>query len=106
MTAATAVGAPAIEIENLTTGYGGVSAVRGIDLVVHPGEMVALVGPNGSGKSTTLLAISGLLRPFTGSIEVLGQPPNVRRPHVTARRGLAHVAESRCVFPHLTVTEN
>jgi branched-chain amino acid transport system ATP-binding protein len=95
-----------IEIRNLSAGYGGVPVVRGLNLEVRPGEVVALLGPNGAGKTTTLLTISGILRPIDGTLNVLGEPVLGGKPYKVARRGLAHVAEDRSLFFDLTVTEN
>jgi len=95
-----------LEIDNLASGYGGVAVIRGVNLYVAPGEVVALLGPNGAGKTTTLLTTSGLLKPLEGGIDVLGSPTNFGAPHRTARRGLAHVPEDRSLFFGLTVQEN
>ena len=95
-----------IDIDNLSTGYGGAPVVRGLSLYVNPGEVVALLGPNGAGKTTTLLTISGLLRPMEGTVTVLGEPVLGGRAYKVARRGLAHVAEDRSLFFDLTVQEN
>lgn len=96
----------ALEIEDLSSGYVGVPVVRGVDLRVESGEVVALLGPNGAGKTTTLLTVSGLLPALAGSVTVLGEPVTARAPHLNARRGLAHVAEDRSLFFQLTVQEN
>ena len=95
-----------IDIDNLSTGYGGASVVRDLSLYVNPGEVVALLGPNGAGKTTTLLTISGLLRPLGGTVNVLGAAVLGGRAYKVARRGLAHVAEDRSLFFDLTVHEN
>ncbi|MFM7537471.1 MAG: ABC transporter ATP-binding protein [Acidimicrobiales bacterium] len=95
-----------IDIKDLSTGYGGVPVVRGLNLEVFPGEVVALLGPNGAGKTTTLLTISGILRPIAGAVNVLGEAVLGGKAYRTARRGLAHVAEDRSLFFDLTVTEN
>jgi branched-chain amino acid transport system ATP-binding protein len=95
-----------IDIKNLSTGYGGIPVVRGLNLHVNPGEVVALLGPNGAGKTTTLLTISGILQPVSGEVNVLGSPVTGERPEKVARRGLAHVAEDRSLFFDLTVQEN
>jgi branched-chain amino acid transport system ATP-binding protein len=95
-----------IDIKDLSTGYGGVPVVRGLDLQVFPGEVVALLGPNGAGKTTTLLTISGILRPIAGAVNVLGEAVLGGKAYRTARRGLAYVAEDRSLFFDLTVTEN
>lgn len=95
-----------LEIENLNTGYNGVSVVRGLNLRVNPGEVVALLGPNGAGKTTTLLTTSGLVPIISGDIKVFGKSVQGRRPHMIAREGLAHVPEGRSLFYQLTVAEN
>ncbi len=96
----------ALEINNLSAGYQGVPVLRGVNITVEPGEVVALLGPNGAGKTTTLLTVSGLLPVLEGSIEVLGQHVTARSPHLNARRGLAHVAEDRSLFFQLSVQDN
>ena len=95
-----------LSIENLNTGYNGVSVVRGLNLHVNPGEVVALLGPNGAGKTTTLLTTSGLVPIISGEIKVFGKSVQGRRPHMIAREGLAHVPEGRSLFYQLTVAEN
>jgi len=95
-----------LRLRGLDAGYNGVPVVRGLDLEVSKGEVVALLGPNGAGKTTTLRTISGLLPMIAGELEVLGAPTDSRRPHLIARRGIAHVAEDRSLFPGLTVKEN
>ena len=95
-----------LRLTGLDAGYDGVPVVRGLDLEVTRGEVVALLGPNGAGKTTTLRTISGLLPVIGGEVEVLGGPTDSRRPHRIARRGVAHVAEDRSLFPGLTVKEN
>ena len=62
-----------LRLENISAGYGAVSALRNVDMVVASGEVVALIGSNGAGKSTTLRTISGLVRPSTGKIEFQGE---------------------------------
>lgn len=96
----------ALSIRDLHAGYDGVTVVRELTLDVAAGEVVALLGPNGAGKTTTLRTISGLLAPVAGEILVLGRASDSRRPHRVARRGVAHVAEDRGLFPGLTVREN
>jgi branched-chain amino acid transport system ATP-binding protein len=97
---------PLVVVEDLTAGYDDAPAVRGVSLCVRTGEVVSLLGPNGAGKTTTLMAISGLLRPMGGTIRVLGEEVDAGKPHLVARRGLAHVAEDRSLFFDLTVSEN
>jgi len=95
-----------VRLTGLHTGYEGIPVVRGLNLTVGSGEVVALLGPNGAGKTTTLLTISGLLRPVEGTVEVLGEDTAGVNPFKIARRGLAHVAEDRSLFFELTVQEN
>jgi branched-chain amino acid transport system ATP-binding protein len=96
----------ALQLKGLVAGYDGIPVVRGIDLDVKPGEVVALFGPNGAGKSTTLLTISGMLKPLGGSVSLLGEDISGVAPHDIARRGVAHVPEDRSLFFDLTVDEN
>ena len=94
-----------VETVGLRAGYGDVEIVRGLDLHVDAGEVVALLGPNGAGKTTTLLTISGELAPLAGEVRLLGEP--TRDPlHVRARKGLAVVTQERAVLMELTVAEN
>ena len=95
-----------LDVRNLSSGYANVPVVRGLDLHVDAGEVVALLGPNGAGKTTTLLTVSGLLKVLEGEVDVLGEPTTFGAPHKTARRGLAHVPEDRSLFFGLTVREN
>ena len=97
---------PLIEIKGMSAGYAGVPVVRNLDIHVNRGEVVALLGANGAGKTTTLLTLSGLVRCLGGSVTVFGQSVKFGAPHQLARRGLAHVAEDRSLFFHLTVAEN
>ncbi len=95
-----------LTVNALTAGYDGVPVVRDLDLHVDAGEVVALLGPNGAGKTTTLATVSGLQPAIAGQIDVLGAPPSTRRPHLVARRGVAHVPENRALFVDLTAREN
>ncbi|MCW2622347.1 MAG: putative amino acid transporter ATP-binding protein [Frankiales bacterium] len=95
-----------LQVDSLATGYHGSAVVRGLDLVVGAGEVVALLGPNGAGKTTTLLTISGVLPALQGSIHTLGQPVKGKAPQEIARMGVAHVPEGRALFPSLTVAEH
>lgn len=101
-----ATGETLLDISNLSAGYSGVAVIRGVNLHIKSGEVVALLGPNGAGKTTTLLTVSGLLKALEGSVAVLGAPTTFGAPHKTARRGLAHVPEDRSLFFGLTVQEN
>jgi ABC-type branched-subunit amino acid transport system ATPase component len=94
-----------LETRALRAGYGGVEVVRGIDLHVEPGEVVAMLGPNGAGKTTTLLTLAGELAPLGGEVDVLGR--HGRTPlHVLARHGLALITQERSVLMSLTTAEN
>jgi branched-chain amino acid transport system ATP-binding protein len=97
---------PVLKVAGLTAGYDGAAVIRGIDLEVGAGEVVALLGANGAGKTTTLKTVSALLRPLAGTITFdgtdLGRIPAAAR----ARLGIAHVPEGRGIFSGLTVAEH
>jgi branched-chain amino acid transport system ATP-binding protein len=95
-----------LSVSQLSVAYGGIQAVRGISLDVAPGEMVCLIGANGAGKTTTLKALSGLIAPQSGSVQLDGQPLAGLPAHAIARRGMTLVPEGRGVFPRMTVAEN
>jgi branched-chain amino acid transport system ATP-binding protein len=97
---------PLLRLENLHAGYGPITALRGLDLVVAPGELVCLIGANGAGKTSTLRAISGLLSPSQGRIVFDGREIHGLEPAAILRAGIAHCPEGRRVFPYLTVEEN
>jgi branched-chain amino acid transport system ATP-binding protein len=95
-----------LALENLHVSYGGIRAVKGIDVRVEQGELVCLIGANGAGKTTTLKAITGLVRATEGRIVYEGADIVGLRVHEVARRGLALVPEGRGVFAQLTIEEN
>ena len=95
-----------LRLNNISAGYGAVTALRNVDIAVDAGEMVALIGSNGAGKSTTLRAISGLLRPTGGAIEFQGEAITELSPEQIVARGIVHVPEGRRVFPRLSVDQN
>ena len=95
-----------LSIEQLQVAYGGIRAVKGIDLKVDEGELVCLIGANGAGKTTTLRAITGLVRAAAGAVRYDGHDITRLKPHEIARRGLALVPEGRGVFAQLTIEEN
>ncbi|WP_020108389.1 ABC transporter ATP-binding protein [Nocardia sp. 348MFTsu5.1] len=97
---------PVVELKGVHSGYNSISVIRGIDLVVQPGEVVALLGANGAGKTTTLRTISGIVPVSEGTLTVMGTPIRKNRPWLVARRGVAHVPEERGLFFQLTVREN
>ncbi|MEK7360820.1 MAG: ABC transporter ATP-binding protein [Pseudomonadota bacterium] len=95
-----------LELTHLEVAYGGIKAVKGIDLCVSKGELVCLIGANGAGKTTTLKAIAGLLPVAADAIRYDGAPIGGMRAFELVRRGLALVPEGRGVFGQLTVAEN
>ena len=95
-----------LEVKGLKLSYGGINAVKGIDLKVAEGELVTLIGANGAGKTTALKALAGLLRPASGSIHYNGSDITARPAFELVRQGLALVPEGRGVFGRLTVEEN
>ena len=95
-----------LRIENLIAGYDGAPVIRNLDLVVAPGEVVALLGANGAGKTTTLRVISGLVRPMSGTVAFDGQDISRTSPTKRARMGMVHVPEGRGIFYGLTVAEH
>jgi branched-chain amino acid transport system ATP-binding protein len=94
-----------IALEGVQVHYGGIRAVKGIDLRVDEGELVCLIGANGAGKTTTLRAITGLAH-ASGRIVYDGEEIAGRKPHEIARKGIALVPEGRGIFPQLTIEEN
>ncbi|MGH7707748.1 MAG: ABC transporter ATP-binding protein [Vulcanimicrobiaceae bacterium] len=96
-----------LEVRGLDIRYGDIAAVKGIDLRVETGEIVALIGANGAGKTTTLRAIAGALRASAGEIRFDGHALNVRvPPHRRARLGLVLVPEGRGILGRMNVEEN
>lgn len=95
-----------LEINDLKVSYGAIQALRGINLTLTEGEIVALIGGNGAGKSTTLVTISGLIRPLSGAIQFLNEDIAAIAPQDIVSRGIIHVPEGRRIFSSLTVEEN
>jgi branched-chain amino acid transport system ATP-binding protein len=95
-----------LRLNNVSAGYGAVTALRNVDITVDAGEVVALIGSNGAGKSTTLRAVSGLVRPTAGSIEFQGEAITNLSPEQIVERGIVHVPEGRRLFPRLSVHQN
>ena len=95
-----------LEITNLHVAYGELPALQGVSLVIHPGEMVALVGPNGAGKTTLLKTISGLLAPRAGAIRWQDETISKTSPQRIVEHGIALVPEGRRLFAAMTVREN
>jgi branched-chain amino acid transport system ATP-binding protein len=97
---------PILAVSGLRAGYGTIEVLRGVDLVVGHGEIVAVLGSNGAGKSTLNQTISGVLPPWTGSIRFDDAAIERERPAAIVARGLIHVPEGRRIFPNMTVREN
>ncbi|MBI4691220.1 MAG: ABC transporter ATP-binding protein [Nitrospirae bacterium] len=95
-----------LELKDIRTSYGPIEALKGISLKIDQGEIVCLIGSNGAGKSTTLMTISGILRPTGGSISFMGKNITDAPPHRIVEMGISHVPEGRRIFPKLTVREN
>ncbi|MCU1657598.1 MAG: amino acid/amide transporter rane protein 2, family / amino acid/amide transporter [Pseudonocardiales bacterium] len=96
---------PLLRVTDLVAGYGDLAAVRGMNLELYAGEVVALLGPNGAGKTTTLLTLAGELPKISGEIHYQGKP--LKGPlHRRVRRGFAFVPEERAVFMGMSVSDN
>ncbi len=95
-----------LEIRDLHVNYGPIQAIRGIDLDIEEGSIVALLGANGAGKTTTLRTVSGVIKPASGSIKLDGQEISGKRACRIARGGINMSPEGRLVFNGLTVEEN
>jgi len=95
-----------LKIENLEVAYGNIKAIKGISLEVNQGEIVTLIGSNGAGKSTTLRAISGILKPRSGSITFNGERIDGVEGHEIVANGICQSPEGRRIFPKMTVDEN
>lgn len=95
-----------LEVRNINVYYGDMQALWDVSFDVDEGELVALVGSNGAGKTTTLRAISGILRPRSGTIKFKGMNLTEMKPHEIVESGIAHIPEGRQLFPKLTVLEN
>ena len=93
-------------VENLVAGYGNVEVLHGLSITIPDGKLVTLIGSNGAGKTTTLRALSGMIRPTSGSIKLDGTDIAGLPSHAITRQGLAHSPEGRRVFPTQTVTDN
>ena len=95
-----------LKITGMQVAYGGIKAVKGVDLHVNEGELVTLIGSNGAGKTTTMKAITGSLPPASGDIEYLGKNIKGKGAWDLVRDGLAMVPEGRGVFARMTIIEN
>ena len=95
-----------LKVSGLKVSYGGIKAVKGIDMEVREGELVTLIGSNGAGKTTTMKAITGMLGYEAGNIEYLGKSIKGKGSWDLVKEGLAMVPEGRGVFTRMTITEN
>jgi branched-chain amino acid transport system ATP-binding protein len=95
-----------LKVKGLKVNYGGIKAVKGVDLEVNEGELVTLIGSNGAGKTTTMKAITGTLGFVDGDIEYLGKSIRGKGAWDLVKEGLAMVPEGRGVFTRMTITEN
>ena len=95
-----------LQIKNLVMNYGPITALKGVDLAVPEGQIVALLGANGAGKTTTLKVVSGLLKPTAGEILFEGQNIAGKSAHQIAKRGIMQSPEGRYVFAGLSVEDN
>ncbi len=95
-----------LELRDVTSQYGEIVALHGISFDVNEGEIVALIGANGAGKSSTLMTISGILKPTCGQILFEGSEIQGREPHEVANAGIVQVPEGRQIFTRMTVEEN
>ncbi|MGK5050641.1 ABC transporter ATP-binding protein [Janthinobacterium sp. RB2P8] len=95
-----------LTIQNLHAAYGKVEVLHGISLDVPKGKLVTLIGSNGAGKTTTMRAISGMLKPKSGTVTLGGKDVTGLDSHRIARAGLAHSPEGRRVFASMSVTDN
>ena len=96
----------ALDVIDLTAGYGRIEVLHGVSFSVPVGSVVALLGPNGAGKTTTLNCIAGLLDPTGGHVHIGGHHLNGAAPDRLARAGLCTIPEGRGIFPNLSVLEN
>ena len=95
-----------LELRGVSTAYGLLEAVKGVDITIRNGEIACLIGANGAGKSTTLLTIAGILRPLRGSISFQGHRIDGLSADDIVQQEVSLVPEGRRIFPELTVAEN
>lgn len=96
---------PLLAVKGLSAGYGKIGVLSNVDIVVYPGEIVAMLGPNGAGKTTLLKAVSGLL-PWSGQVTFAGKDMAGASPRDAVNAGLVHVVEGHRIFTQLTVEDN
>ena len=96
----------ALEVDNITAGYGPITVLRGVSLRVGPGEILGVLGRNGMGKSTLIRCISGLVPASAGAIRLGDRDITRLPPHARARQGITTIVQGRGIFPRLSVREN
>ena len=97
---------PALELRDVTSGYGRTVVLREVSVTVPAGQVTAMLGPNGAGKTTLLRTVSGFIRPQSGSVHLFGDDVTTAAPYRRFEAGLCHVPEGRGVFRSLTIREN
>lgn len=95
-----------LRVENLSSGYGGMSVVNNVSINISQGEIVVIIGPNGCGKSTLLKTIFGLIKPYSGKVIFNGEDITGSRPFDLVGKGMGFVPQTDNVFPNLSVMEN
>ncbi|MCA3003843.1 MAG: ABC transporter ATP-binding protein [bacterium] len=95
-----------LKVANLCVHYGAIQGIADVSFSVEQGEILTLIGSNGAGKSTTLRAVSGMVRPSSGSVEFKGRSIVGLQPHQIVKAGISHAPEGRGIFSNLTVAEN
>ncbi len=95
-----------LRLQEVHAHYGAIHALKGVNMEVEEGQIVTLIGANGAGKSSTLMAISGIIRPTSGRIIFEGEDLTHLPSHAIVRRGISQVPEGRRIFPKLTIMEN
>jgi len=105
-TEGTQAGVPFLIAESIQKSFGGVHALKGVDLDVNPGEVHGLVGANGAGKSTLIRILAGLERPDAGSLTLDGKPIAIDTPQTATRHGLSFIHQELALVPRMNVIEN
>lgn len=103
---ARATSAIAVAATGITKHYGGIAALKGVNLDIHEGELFGIIGPNGAGKSTLFDVLCGIIQPTSGAVRLFGAPIGKMLPHEVARLGVARSFQRTAVFPEATVREN
>jgi branched-chain amino acid transport system permease protein len=99
-------GKPLLEIKGLAKSFGGIRAVRGVDLTIMPGSITAIIGPNGSGKTTFFNLVTGLTEPDRGKVLLAGEDVTGLKPHLIVERGIARTFQNLRLFANMTLMEN